>query len=286
MSRELTKALKLFSLDKVDRDIYCWSGESVGYGRIFGGQVMAQSLMAAYETVDKSRLAHSFHSYFLRPGDMKRKIIFDVDRIRDGKSFTTRRVRAIQNGEAIFNCSISFQINEKGLSHQTAMPKVPGPDDLESEWSIRYKNRSKVKKKYLSMWLRKREFEIRHVETQDLLRSKKTPPYRNTWIKPTGKLPSDQKLHQAFLLYVSDIGLVTTMSNPHGISFMSKKFQSASLDHVMWFHKKVNFNHWLLYSVESPVSSGARGFARGAIYTKSGNLIASTAQEGLIRLWD
>ena len=286
MNKALTNTLKLFELEKIDRDIYAWSGSSVGFGRIFGGQVMAQTLMAAYLTVDKKRFAHSFHSYFLRPGDMNQKIIFDVDRIRDGRSFTTRRVRAIQNGEAIFNCSISFKVKEKGLTHQLSMPKVPGPEGLESEWEMRNKLKSKIEKKYLPIWLREREIDMRQVDPVDLLNPQKSPPYKKTWIKPNGNLPKDQKIHQALMLYVSDMGLLGTAVNPHGLNFMSKNFQGASLDHAMWFHNNINFNNWHLYHIDSPISGGARGFSRGSIYTKSGRLVASTSQEGLMRVWD
>ncbi|KRO34825.1 MAG: acyl-CoA thioesterase [SAR86 cluster bacterium BACL1 MAG-121105-bin34] len=286
MTKALSKTLNLLKLNKIDRDLFSWNGESVGFKRIFGGQIMAQCLVAGYQTVEKGRMAHSFHSYFLRPGDFKQDIIFEIDRIRDGKSFTTRRVNAIQNGEAIFSSSISFQKREKGLSHQIKMLDIPGPEGLESEWEVRSKMRSKIAKEYLPMWLREREIEMRQVEPQDLLKPQKTPPYRNTWMKPTGKLPADERIHQALLLYVSDMGLLGTAVNPHGMNFMSNKFQGASLDHAIWFHSKINFDNWLLYHIDSPVSNNARGFSRGSIYTKSGRLIASTSQEGLMRVWD
>jgi acyl-CoA thioesterase-2 len=231
-------------------------------------------------------MVHSFHSYFLRPGDFKQNIIFEVDRIRDGKSFTTRRVNAIQNGEAIFSCSISFQKREKGLEHQIKMPKIQGPEKLKSDLQLRKDLKSKIPKDYLPMWLREREIETRQVEPVDLLKAEKLPPYRSTWMKPTGKLPSDERIHQALLLYVSDMGLLGAAVNPHEVNFMSKKFQSASLDHVMWFHGKVNFNNWILHHMHSPISQNARGFSRGSIYTKAGKLVASTAQEGLMRIWD
>ena len=285
MNKALKNTLKLFELEKIDRDIFAWNGSSVGFGRIFGGQVMAQTLMAAYSTLETKRYAHSFHSYFLRPGDMNQKIIFDVDRIRDGKSFTTRRVRAIQNGEAIFNCSISFKVKEKGLSHQTKMQDIVGPEGLESDLEMRHRIKHKVDKKFHSIWLREREIEMRQVEPIDYLNPKKAPPVRNTWMKPNGLIPKDQKINQALLLYVSDIGLLGTAVNPHGLNFMSTNFQSASLDHAMWFHNDISFNDWHLYSMESPISGGARGFSTGSIYTKTGKLIASTAQEGLMRLW-
>jgi len=285
MTNALKKTLELFNLTRIDRDLYTWTGESVGFQRIFGGQIMAQCLIAGYQTVEKTRTVHSFHSYFLRPGDFKQNIIFEVDRIRDGKSFTTRRVNAIQNGEAIFSCSISFQKREKGLSHQIKMPDIQGPEKLKSDLELRKELKTKIHKDYLPMWLREREIEIRQVEPIDLLKAEKLPPYRNTWMKPTGKLPANHRIHQALLLYVSDMGLLGAAVNPHEVNFMSKKFQSASLDHVMWFHGRVNFNNWVLHHMHSPISSNARGFSRGSIYTKAGKLIASTAQEGLMRIW-
>jgi acyl-CoA thioesterase II len=286
MTNALKKTLELFNLTRIDRDLYSWTGESVGFQRIFGGQIMAQCLIAGYQTVTKERMAHSFHSYFLRPGDFNQNIIFEVDRIRDGKSFTTRRVNAIQNGEAIFSCSISFQKREKGLSHQIKMSDIPGPEKLKSDIELRKNLKSKIPKKYLPMWLRDREIETRQVEEVDLLKPQKLPPYRNAWMKPNGKLPTNERIHQALLLYVSDMGLLGSAINPHEVNFMSKNFQSASLDHVMWFHGKVNFNNWILHQMHSPISANARGFSRGSIYTKAGKLIASTAQEGLMRVWE
>ena len=168
MSKALKNTLDLFNLTRIDRDLYSWTGQSVGFQRIFGGQIMAQCLIAGYQTVEKGRMVHSFHSYFLRPGDFKQNIIFEVDRIRDGKSFTTRRVNAIQNGEAIFSCSISFQKREKGLSHQIKMPKIQGPEKLTSDLELRKDLQSKIPKDYLPMWLREREIETRQVEPVDL----------------------------------------------------------------------------------------------------------------------
>ena len=247
---------------------------------------MAQTLIAAYQTIEKKHLAHSFHGYFLRPGQMDKPIVFDVDRIRDGRSFSTRRVRAIQDGEAIFNSSISFQKREKGLTHQIDMPEVPGPEGLLNEWQHRKKISHKIDKKYLPMFLREREIEMRPVEDQDFLNPKKAPPYKNTWMKPDGAMPKDEKIHQALLLYASDMGLLGTANNPHGLNFMSPLLQSASLDHATWFHGKLDFSDWLLYHIDSPVSGNARGFSRGSIYNKKGQLVASCVQEGLMRLWD
>ena len=287
MKSLLEKSLSLFNLDKVDRDIYSWSGKNVGYKRIFGGQVMAQTLIAAYKTIDVKHFAHSFHSYFLRPGQMEKPITFTVDRIRDGKSFSTRTVKAIQDGEAIFNSSISFQKEEKGLEHQIKMPDVPKPEDLKSE----IENRRALLEKLnmdegdMPMFLKQREIEMRPVEVQDYFNPKKLPPYKNTWIKAEGKLPKDLISQQAFLLYISDMGLLAAANNSVGVNFLTKNFQNASLDHAMWFHRKIDLNDWFLYSIDSPITRNARGFSRGSIFSRTGDLVASCTQEGLIRLW-
>ena len=287
MKSLLEKSLSLFNLDKVDRDIYSWSGKNVGFKRIFGGQVMAQTLIAAYKTIDVKHFAHSFHSYFLRPGQMEKPITFTVDRIRDGKSFSTRTVKAIQDGEAIFNSSISFQKEEKGLEHQIEMPDVPKPEELKSE----IENRKALLKKLnmdegdMPMFLKQREIEMRPVEVQDYFNPKKLPPFKNTWIKAEGKLPKDLISQQAFLLYISDMGLLAAANNSVGVNFLTKNFQNASLDHAMWFHRKIDLNDWFLYSIDSPITRNARGFSRGSIFSKTGDLVASCTQEGLIRLW-
>ena len=284
MNKVLQEIIDLLDVEPIEENLF--RGQNHNTEHVFGGQVLAQALASAFRTVNPEHSLHSLHSYFLRAGDWTRPILYEVDRIRDGKSFTTRRVNAIQNGEAIFSCSISFQKREKGLNHQIKMPKIQGPEKLKSDLELRKDLQSKIPKDYLPMWLREREIETRQVEPVDLLKAEKLPPYRSTWMKPTGKLPADERIHQALLLYVSDMGLLGAAVNPHEVNFMSKKFQSASLDHVMWFHGKVNFNNWILHHMHSPISQNARGFSRGSIYTKSGKLIASTAQEGLMRIWD
>ena len=284
----LNRPLGLFNLEKVDRDIFSWNGKNVGYKRIFGGQVMAQTLIAAYKTVNVEHFAHSFHSYFIRPGNMEKPITFTVDRIRDGKSFTTRSVKAIQDGEVIFNCSISFQKREKGLEHQVDMPDVPEPETLKSEQELREDilKELKMKKEDMPMFFRQQEIEMRPVEKQNYFKPERMPPYKNTWIKNEGKLPDDQVIQQAFLLYISDMGLLGAANNSVGVNFLTKNLQNASLDHAMWFHRKLDLNGWFLYTIESPITRNARGFSRGSIFSRDGKLIASCTQEGLIRLWD
>ena len=284
----LNRPLGLFNLEKIDRDIFSWNGKNVGYKRIFGGQVMAQTLIAAYKTVNVEHFAHSFHSYFIRPGNMEKPITFTVDRIRDGKSFTTRSVKAIQDGEVIFNCSISFQKREKGLEHQVDMPDVPEPETLKSEQELREDilKELKIKKEDMPMYFRQQEIEMRPVEKQNYFKPERMPPYKNTWIKNEGKLPDDQVIQQAFLLYISDMGLLGAANNSVGVNFLTKNLQNASLDHAMWFHRKLDLNGWFLYTIESPITRNARGFSRGSIFSRDGKLIASCTQEGLIRLWD
>ena len=283
----LEKSLDLFSLNKIDRDIYTWTGKNVGWARVFGGQVMAQTLIAAYKTIGVDHYAHSFHSYFLRPGHMDKPIICMVDRIRDGKSFSTRTVKALQDGEAIFSCSISFQKDEDGLEHQIPMPDIPGPENLRNEIEIREELLKKLNMKAEDMpvFLRQKEIEMRPVEQQDYFNPKRLPPYKNTWIKPEGVIPDDQKIQQAFLLYISDMGLIAAANNSIGVNFLTKNLQNASLDHAMWFHRKVDLNDWFLYSIDSPITRNARGFSRGSIFSHNGDLVASCTQEGLIRLW-
>ena len=249
---------------------------------------MAQTLIAAYKTVNVEHFAHSFHSYFIRPGNMEKPITFTVDRIRDGKSFTTRSVKAIQDGEVIFNCSISFQKREKGLEHQVDMPDVPEPETLKSEQELREDilKELKMKKEDMPMFFRQQEIEMRPVEKQNYFKPERMPPYKNTWIKNEGKLPDDQVIQQAFLLYISDMGLLGAANNSVGVNFLTKNLQNASLDHAMWFHRKLDLNGWFLYTIESPITRNARGFSRGSIFSRDGKLIASCTQEGLIRLWD
>ncbi len=283
----LSKSLELFELEKIDRDIFCWNGKNVGYKRIFGGQVMAQTLIAAYKTIEVEHFAHSFHAYFLRPGDMDKSITFTVDRIRDGRSFTTRTVKAIQDGEAIFNCSISFQKRESGLEHQIEMPKVPEPEKLKSEHEIREEllKELNMSKKDMPMFFKQREIEMRPVEKQNYFKPERMPPYKNTWIRTEGKLPKDQKIQQAFLLYISDMGLLAAANNSVGVNFLTKNLQNASLDHAMWFHRRLDLDGWFLYTIESPITRNARGFSTGSIFSREGELVASCTQEGLIRLW-
>ena len=283
--KALSKLINLLDLEQLENNLFRGQSENIGGPRVFGGQVLGQALTAAARTVDKKRTAHSLHAYFLRPGDMEFPIIYDVDRIRDGGSFTTRRVVAIQKGEPIFNTSISFHKKESGPTHQIDMPDIPSPEECKSEIQIRKQIAEWVPEKMRDFFLRERPIEIRSMPGEDMFQeAKKKPPYKYMWMKAVDRLPDDISLHQAILAYASDMGLLSTSLNPHRLSFASGNFQSASLDHAMWFHRPFRADEWMLYSTDSPSASNARGFNRGSVYTREGVLVASAVQEGLIRV--
>jgi acyl-CoA thioesterase-2 len=248
--------------------------------RIFGGQVVAQALTAAYKTID-ARICHSLQSYFIRPGDPALPVLYQVERSRDGKSFATRRVIAIQKGEQIFNMACSFQEAEPGFDHQSAMPEAPSPESVADE-NERWRELFKDDPDSLKRWVRDRPIEMRPIEPVDLRHPKPAPAQHMVWVRARGDLGEDVALNQALLAYASDYSLLGTAMRPHGVSWMSG-VQTASLDHIIWFHRPTNFSRWHLYVQDSPSASGARGFNRGAIYRDDGALVASTAQEGLIR---
>ncbi|SVA77211.1 uncharacterized protein METZ01_LOCUS130065 [marine metagenome] len=283
--KSLNRLIKLLDLEQLENNLFRGQSENIGGPRVFGGQVLGQALIAAHRTVNKKRTAHSLHAYFLRPGSIGTPIVYDVDRIRDGGSFSTRRVVAIQNGEPIFNTSISFQIREKGLSHQIDMPDILPPEKCVSDLEIRKQLANKVPKKMREMFTRERPIELRSLPGEGMFQSaSKRPPYKYMWMRAVSKLPNDINLHQAILAYASDMGLLSTSLNPHKLNFASGNFQSASLDHGMWFHRPFRADEWMLYSTDSPSASNARGFNRGSIYTRKGILIASAVQEGLMRV--
>ena len=283
--KALNKLINLLDLEQLENNLFRGQSENIGGPRVFGGQVLGQALTAAVRTVDKKRTAHSLHAYFLRPGDMELPIIYDVDRIRDGGSFTTRRVVAIQKGEPIFNTSISFHKKESGPTHQIDMPDIPSPEECKSEIQIRKQIAERVPEKMRDFFLRERPIEMRSMPGEDMFQeAKKKPPYKYMWMKAVDRLPDDISLHQAILAYASDMGLLSTSLNPHRLSFASGNFQSASLDHAMWFHRPFRADEWMLYSTDSPSASNARGFNRGSVYTREGVLVASAVQEGLMRV--
>jgi acyl-CoA thioesterase II len=263
MSQPLTALVDLLGLEKLEENLFRGYSQDLGLPQLFGGQALGQSISAASQTVDASRKVHSMHAYFLRPGDAQMPVMYQVDRVRDGGSFTTRRVTAIQKGRPIFFCSASFHAEEDSISHQQSMPAVPTPEELDgSSQLIRFPGHP---------------IEFLHLEDSP------EPARKRLWFRLRGELPDDQALHRYLLAYSSDFNLLTTALVPHGINFRSPEIQIASLDHALWFHRDVTVNDWLLYDMESPWAGSARGLARGSIYNRQGQLIASVAQEGLTR---
>ena len=283
MRRVLEDLIALLDLEPIEVNLFRGRSPQDGWQRVFGGQVLGQALVAAGRTVD-GRAAHSFHAYFLRPGDPLLPILYDVDRIRDGSSFTTRRVVAIQHGKAILNLAASFQVDEPGLEHQMQMPDVPGPEGLLNETQLHEQHAERIPERFRATFLRDRPIEVRPIEPLNEFAPEKRPPFQNVWFRAVDTLPDDRALHQCVLAYASDLTLLDTSNLPHGVSWWSEKFQTASLDHAMWFHRPFRADEWLLYAQDSPRAAGARGFNRGSVFTRAGELVASVTQEGLIRL--
>jgi len=283
--KSLDDLVQTLNLEKLEENLYRGECEKTAWGRVFGGQVLGQALSSAYNTIEEERYAHSFHAYFLRPGRIDMPIVYQVVRIRDGGSFTTRTVDAIQNGEVIFNMSVSFQKDEGGFEHQFDMPDVPGPEELKSERELRESMMDQIPEEYRDGFLREKAIELRTVEQFNPLNDEKKPPYKHTWMKANGNLPEDILVHQNILAYASDFGLLSTAQLPHGIGWggMNRKVMAASIDHAMWFHRPFRADEWLLYVTDSPSASNAKGFNRGSVYTREGILVASAIQEGLMR---
>ena len=279
----IDQLIALLDLESIEVNIFRGTSPQDRSQRVFGGQVLGQALVAATRTVE-DRLCHSLHAYFLLAGDPKVPILYEVDRSRDGKSFSSRRVVAIQHGRPIFHMSVSFQVEEPGLEHQIDPPPVPAPEDLPSEDEFRRQMADRVPAEYRDHFLRQRPIELRPVDRGEIFRPEKRPPHQSVWVRATGPLPNDIALHQCVLAYASDMTLLDTALLPHGIGWFSDEIQMASLDHAMWFHRRFRADDWLLYVQDSPSASGARGFNRGLIYTRDGRLIASVAQEGLMRV--
>jgi acyl-CoA thioesterase II len=282
MSSAVQDLLKILDLEPLEVNLFRGRSPQVGWQRVFGGQVIGQALVAACRTVD-GRLAHSMHAYFLLAGDPKVPIIYEVERTRDGKSFSTRLVKAIQHGQPIFTMSVSFHNNEPGFDHQAKMPDVPMPEDLPSESEIRERILPQMPDPVRKYYERERPIELRPVEFERY-RGKKFEDGRfNVWIRTTGKLPDDPAIHQCVLSYASDMTLLDTALVPHGRTLFEKEFMAASLDHALWLHRPFRADDWLLYAQDSPNLHGGRGFARGLIFRRDGTLAASVAQEGLVR---
>lgn len=285
MSDAVEDLLTLLDLEQIEVNLFRGHSPDSDWQRVFGGQVIGQALMAAYRTVDE-RICHSLHAYFIRPGDPKVPILYEVDRSRDGKSFTTRRVVAIQHGRQIFNLAASFQRIEEGFEHQDVMPDVPAPEDLPTERERRTAIIDKLPEQVQAHFTRPRPIEIRAVDPQDFIDPEPMASVQSVWFRTANKMPDDVALNQCVLAYASDMTLLDTCIRPHGVSWISGKLQSASLDHAMWFHHPFQTDDWLLYAQDSPSASGARGFNRGSIFARDGRLVASVAQEGLIRFRD
>jgi len=279
----LEELVELLGLEKIEENLFRGQSQDLGWGTVFGGQVLGQALSAAVQTVPSERHVHSLHGYFLRPGDVDRPIVYEVDRIRDGSSFTTRRVVAIQHGRAIFNLSTSFQIEEDGFEHQNEMPEVPEPEDLLSEQTLARRVADKIPEPLRERAIADRPIEIRAVQPSNPFNPRVRPPRRKVWYRTAGELPDDPALHRYMLAYASDFSFLTTSLQPHGVSWLTDGMQVASLDHAMYFHRPFRVDDWLLHVIESPSASGARGLVRGQFYTRDGMLVASTVQEGLIR---
>lgn len=274
----MDELIDILTLEAIEVNLFRGVSPPEERQRIFGGQVVAQALMAAYKTVG-GHICHSLQSYFIRPGDLSIPVLYQVERSRDGKSFATRRVIAIQKGEQIFNMACSFQTPEDGYEHQSEMPTPAYSADEVGKFVEAW---IKSQPEENTRWLRNAPIEMRAIDPVDVVNPKPKPPYQSVWFRARSNAGDDIALNQAFLAYSSDYSLLGTAMRPHGVSWQSG-VQTASLDHIIWFHRPTNFSEWHLYVQDSPSASGARGFNRGAIYRNDGTLVASTAQEGLIR---
>lgn len=276
------KLVELLDLVPVGNDHFSGDSQDLGFPAVFGGQVLGQALMAASRTVE-DRLAHSLHAYFLRPGNPREAIDYEVHRVRDGGSFSMRRIMAKQGGKEILTAMVSFQIAEEGMEHQIDMPPAPGHETLATELDQRRELEAYMPERSRARLLEKRSIEIRPVAPSDPLNPVPKPPHKQHWMRALGDLPDDPILHRCLLAYASDFGLLATSINPHGLTFMDPRMQVASLDHGIWFHREFRMDDWLLYDMDSPSSSHGRGFNRGNLFNRDGKLVASTAQEALIR---
>jgi acyl-CoA thioesterase-2 len=278
MDERLAALLHLLELERIEDNIFRGESRDIGSPQVYGGQVLGQALKAAYATVDGDRVVHSLHAYFLRRGDFNAPIVYFVDRSRDGHSFTSRRVTAIQHGEQIFHLSASFQRPEPGLEHQGAMPGVPPPESLPAV-DLLPQLLARMPESMRQFHLRSRPFESRMVPA-----AAATPSGQSLWIRAVDRLPDDDALHRCLLAYASDFYMMPTATLQHALDPARQQFLMASIDHAMWFHWPVRVDEWLLCVTDSPSASGARGFTRGSVYTRSGRLVASMAQEGLMRV--
>ena len=272
------------ALEPIELNLFRGVSPNEGFPRIFGGFVIAQALLAAYETVE-DRVCHSLHAYFIRPGDVTMPVLYEVDRSRDGGTFTTRRVIAIQNGKQIFNLAASFQVAEEGLEHQSAMPEHPDPESVKTELDqLLAKFGDKLPERMKEQMKRPRPIDLRWPDPQNMFKPVPKPPRKQVWMRAKAPIGPEVKLQQACLAYASDMAFMETALRVHGLNWQTPGLQSASLDHAMWFHRPVDFNEWLLFDQDCPSTSQGRGFIRGEMYTQDGRLAASVAQECLMRV--
>ncbi len=283
MTKVLNELSALLKLEFIEQGLYRGQSQDLGYKALFGGQVMGQALSAAQETMAENRFVHSLHSYFLRPGNASLPVVYEVEVIRDGASFSTRRVQAIQNGKAIFYMTASFQQAEQGFDHQDSMPNVAAPESLSSFTDYLRDNQEHIPEELRQKFLAEKPIDIRPVQQYNWLAPKPTNSIHQVWIKANGQLPDDLRMHTYLLAYTSDFHFLPTALLPHGASHWQPNFQIATIDHAMWFHRPFRFDDWLLYCMDSPSASNGRGLVKGQIYDQKGRLVASTMQEGVIR---
>ncbi|WP_127347833.1 acyl-CoA thioesterase II [Pseudidiomarina mangrovi] len=284
MSQVLADLLDLLKLETIEQGIYRGQSQDLGFAAVFGGQVIGQALSAAKETLPEDRKVHSLHTYFLRPGDAHKPIIYDVETIRDGRSISTRRVQAIQYGKPIFYMTASFQIDECGFEHQTTMPEVPGPEGLVSDLDIYREHAELIPAAIRNKFISEKPIEMRFVTANNPFKPHVDKPQRYVWFRSNGAMPDDPRVHKYLLAYASDFNFLPTALQPHGTSFAQPGIQMATIDHSMWFHHDFRMDDWLLYAIDSPIACGARGLVRGQFFTRSGKLVASTMQEGVMRV--
>ncbi len=283
MSKPLQELLNLLQLEKLEEGLYRGESENLGLPQVYGGQVIGQALSAAHYSVDSTRTVHSFHSYFLYPGDPEKPIIYDVENLRDGKSFSTRRVKAIQNGRPIFYLTASYHGEAEGFDHQNTMPDIPGPENFASESELVADVAHLLPEKLQKMFCGEKPIEMRPVTVINPMKPQKAEPKQYLWMRANGTMPDNQLIHQYLLGYASDWGFLVTALHPHEVSLLTPKFQVATIDHSIWYHRPFKMDDWLLFAIESPTASNTRGLVRGEIYNRQGDLVATAVQEGVMR---
>ncbi|GAA5216774.1 acyl-CoA thioesterase II [Corallincola platygyrae] len=283
MTQVLDQLTQLLTLEEIEAGLYRGQSQDLGFPQVFGGQVIGQALAAAKQTVDVSRRVHSFHSYFLLPGDANRPIVYDVEVIRDGRSYSTRRIKAIQYGKPIFYMTASFHQEEPGFDHQAEMPNVAAPEKLESQQEFAQRHLHLLPEAIRDRYACEMPIEMRSATPFNPLQPEKMEAVRDVWFRANGKLADDPRIHMYLLAYASDFNFLPTAAQPHGVSFMQPNIQMATIDHSMWFHRDFRMDDWLLYHVDSPSSGGGRAVVRGQFFDRQGRLVASTMQEGVFR---